>query len=149
MKNQLLFIALAVLLLDGCTKMDPENSNVTEEYYIGTVSVLYEGETVDNENIKVKFSQSNDGTTASIVIYRIRFVPKMPVRINVTIPDITIQAEGSNTAFSCDRVVPLALGGEYPKYTVTDLHGEIVGDRLQFSLNFGEYPTSFSGVFNK
>ena len=28
---------------------------------------------------------------------------------------------------------------------VTDLKGEIVGEELAFSLNFGDYPTSFKG----
>lgn len=144
-----MFIAIATLLA-CCSKIDPENRDVSEEaYYIGTVSVLYNGETVNNENIKVRFSRSTDGNTATILIYRIRFVPKMPVRINVTIPDISIHSTGQVTAFSCDNVIPLALGGEYPKYTVTDLNGLADGDRLQFSLNFGEYPTSFDGELNR
>lgn len=149
MKKTLLFIAITTLLLNGCSKMDPDSDISEEAFYIGTVSVLYNGETVNNENIKVRFAQKDDGTTATIKIYRIRFVPKMPVRINVTIPDISIHSTGQVTAFSCDNVIPLALGGEYPKYTVTDLNGLADGDGLQFSLNFGEYPTSFDGELNR
>lgn len=133
------------LLFKGCTKIDPDNEAAEEAYYIGTVSVLYNGETVDNENIKVKFTQLEDGVTATIKIYRIRFVPKMPVRVDVTIPNISMDTNNDVITFSCDKVIPLALGGEYPKYTVTNLNGEVVGSTLKFDLNFGEYPTSFVG----
>jgi hypothetical protein len=43
-------------------------------------------------------------------------------------------------------VVPKALGGDYPRYTVTNLTGKIVGNELTFSLNFGSYPTSYRGT---
>ena len=71
----------------------------------------------------------------------------MPVRIDVAIPDIQLQ-EGSDGVFtfSCTNVIPLALGGEYPRYTVTDLKGNVSEQHLSFSLNFGDYPTSFTGT---
>ena len=149
MKKTILFIVIATLLLNGCGKMDPDSGISEEALYIGTVSVLYNGETVNNENIKVRFAPKDDGTAATIKIYRIRFVPKMPVRVDVTIPDITIDTSGDRITFSCDEVIPLALGGEYPKYIVTDLAGEVVGNELEFSLKFGEYPTSFTGRLNQ
>lgn len=70
----------------------------------------------------------------------------MPVTIDVTIPDVTLQADEKEIVLSCARVVPLALGGEYPRYTVTDLKGKIVGDEMTFSLKFGDSPTFFRGT---
>ena len=70
----------------------------------------------------------------------------MPVTIDVTIPDVTLQADEKEIVLTCARVVPLALGGEYPRYTVTDLKGKIVGDEMTFSLKFGDSPTSFRGT---
>lgn len=43
-----------------------------------------------NEDIEVNFTPSEDGTTATVTIYKIRFVPQMPVTIDVTIPDIKL-----------------------------------------------------------
>lgn len=69
----------------------------------------------------------------------------MPVTIDVTIPSIEVSATKDGATLSCASVVPLAMGGEYPRYTVTDFTGSIKGDDMQFSLNFGDYPTVFKG----
>ena len=144
--NKLIFAAAALLML-GCGKKGTEDVLVPEKgSYTGTVTVVYQGSDFDNENIKVDFIPAADGKTASIVLNQIRFVPQMPVTIDVTIPDVTLQADEKEIVLSCARVVPLALGGEYPRYTVTDLKGKIVGDEMTFSLKFGDSPTSFRGT---
>ncbi|MBQ9660657.1 MAG: hypothetical protein IJV37_05255 [Bacteroidales bacterium] len=147
MKTKFLSAAFAAaLLLTACGKATPEQPVVPEESaYTGTVTVIYEGAPFDNENISVDFTPAEDGASASITIHQIRFVPQMPVTIDVTIPGITLLGTAEKILLSCARVVPLAMGGEYPRYTVTDLSGEIAGDELVFSLKFGDYPTSFAG----
>ena len=141
----LLAAAMAVSIL-GCTKEKPEEPLVpVETDYVGTVSVIYNGEPFDNENISVNFAPAEDARTASVTLHQIRFVPQMPVTIDVTIPGIELQSSIGKITLSCERTIPLALGGEYPRYTVTGLKGEIVGEELSFSLNFGDYPTSFKG----
>lgn len=140
------FAALAALTLIGCGKVEPETPIVPEmSDYKGTVTVQYQGEPFNNENIQVNFTPAEDGKTASIVIYQIRFVPQMPVTIDVTIPNIAVQSTTEKILLSCEKTIPLAMGGEYPRYTVTNLEGEIVGKELVFSLNFGDSPTSFRG----
>ena len=146
MKTKLLFAAALAMIIAGCGKEEPELPIVPEESdYIGTVTVIYQGAPFDNENIKVNFSPSEDVQTASITLHQIRFVSQMPVTIDVTIPDIAIQSTSDKVVLKCERTIPLAMGGEYPRYTVTDFQGEIVGNELTFSLNFGDYPTSFKG----
>lgn len=142
----MIFAALVAMTLIGCGKAEPETPIVPEmSDYKGTVTVMYKGEPFDNENIQVNFTPSEDGKTASIVIYQIRFVPQMPVTIDVTIPNVAVQSTTEKILLSCERTIPLAMGGEYPRYTVTDLRGEIVGKEMSFSLNFGDSPTSFQG----
>ena len=146
MKTKLFFAALAAVALMGCGKAEPETPIVPEESdYKGTVTVQYQGEPFDNENIQVNFTPAEDGKTASITIYQIRFVPKLPVTIDVTIPNVAIQSTPEKILLSCETTVPLAMGGEFPRYTVTNLEGEIVGQEMAFSLNFGDCPTSFRG----
>ena len=124
----MIFAALVAMTLIGCGKAEPETPIVPEmSDYKGTVTVMYKGEPFDNENIQVNFTPSEDGKTASIVIYQIRFVPQMPVTIDVTIPNVAVQSTTEKILLSCERTIPLAMGGEYPRYTVTDLKGEIVG----------------------
>lgn len=141
-----ILLTLFTLSLIACNKVEPEKlpePKVAD--YNGTVTVMFQGEPFDNEGINVNFTPSEDGTKANITIYQIRFVPQMPVTIDVTIPDIALQSTSEGIILSCEKVIPLAMGGEYPRYTVTDLKGKAVGKELTFSLNFGDYPTSFKG----
>lgn len=150
MKTNRLFITLAAIMLAACAKPTDETPVVPEESdYTGTVTVIYQDAPFDNENISVNFLPSEDGSAASITIHQIRFVPQMPVTIDVTIPGIALQSSAEKVILSCERVIPLAMGGEYPRYTVTDFQGEIIGKELTFSLNFGDYPTSFRGQRDK
>lgn len=146
MKNRLSLLFIAVLALVSCHKTPQPHEIPPQDLYVGTVSVDYEGGVVDNPDIKVAFLPSEDGRRADIIIYKIKFVPKMPVRIDVTIPAVALEKESEGVSFSCNNVVPLAFGGEYPKYNVTSLSGTLKGSSLSFSLNFGEYPTRFKGA---
>ena len=149
MRTRLLFTAIMALSLISCAKIVPNITPGNEESdYTGTVTVIYKGEPFDNENIKLTFTPDAEAGTASIKLHHIRFVPQMPVTIDVTVPGINIDNSTGKTMLSCEKCIPLALGGEFPKYTVTEFKGEIVGDELTFSLNFGEYPTSFKGTIN-
>lgn len=147
METSRLIAVISALMLAGCVNITPDARDVEGgAEFSGTVTVIYEEAPFDNNNIKVSYLPSEDGRTASLVIHRIKFVPKMPVTIDVTIPGIAIEDTGDGLLLSCGKVIPLALGGEYPKYTVTDLLGEIQDEVLEFSLKFGEYPTSFKGT---
>ena len=116
-----------------------------EANYVGTVTVIYQDAPFDSEDIEVNFTPAQDGKTGSLTIYKIRFVPQMPVTIDVTIPDINVTSTTEQISLSCNNVIPLAMGGEFPRYTVTDLQGTIVGKEISFSLNFGTVPTSYRG----
>lgn len=147
MKTNKLILGLAALVLLACNKVEPDVLPTPEVAdYKGTVTVVYNENSFDNEDIEVNFTPSEDGTTASVTIYKIRFVPQMPVTIDVTIPDIDLTVTKDAILLACDNVIPLAMGGEYPRYTVTQLEGTLKDDSLEFSLNFGSSPTAFKGV---
>ena len=161
-----MLLALAAVAAIGCNKNNPEETvGPKEGSYVGTVTVnSTSGEVFDNENIEVTFTPSEDGKTenievtftpsedgktATLILYQIKFTPRMPMTLDVTIPDVNITAEGQDIKLECAEVVPLAMGGPFPNYTVTDLTGKISGGKLTFSLNFGATPTSFSGSIKK
>lgn len=146
MKHILLATA-ALLAMTACTKNNFEDANNQEKAdYIGTLIVNYNGENYPNEGTAVSFTPSKDGKTAMLLLHKMKFVPKMPVRIDVTVPNISIIKTEDGFTLSCERVVPIALGGEFKRYTVTNLSGTITGSELSFKLNFGDYPTSFKGT---
>ncbi len=146
-----MLLALAALAAIGCNKNTPEETaGLKEGSYVGTVTVnSTSGDVFDNENIEVSFTPSEDGKTATLVMYQIKFTPRMPMTLDVTIPEVSLSTEGQDIKLECAEVVPLAMGGPFPNYTVTDLTGKISGDELTFSLNFGATPTSFSGSIKK
>ena len=146
-----MLLALAAVAAIGCNKNNPEETvGPKEGSYVGTVTVnSTSGDVFDNENIEVSFTPSEDGKTATLVMYQIKFTPRMPMTLDVTIPEVSLSTEGQDIKLECAEVVPLAMGGPFPNYTVTDLTGKISGDELTFSLNFGATPTSFSGTIKK
>lgn len=125
-------------------KMDEPVPNVKASYN-GVVTVEYQGEDYNNENILVEYNPSEDGKKADIVIYKIKFVPQMPVTIDVTIPGVDVTVSTTGISFSGNDIVPMAMGGPYERYLVTNLTGSIVDGTMSFSLNFGSTPTRFTG----
>lgn len=146
MRTNLALLTIAAIIIVGCGKEKEQPFTPEKAGYAGTVTVIYQETAFDNEGIVVDFDPSDDGKTASLTIHKIKFVPQMPVTIDVTIPDIDITVSGRTTLLSKDIVVPLAMGGEYPRYTVTGLTGRIEGEEISFSLKFGDYPTFFTGT---
>lgn len=146
-----LFMALAAVAAIACSKNDPEEVVEPKDgSYVGTVTVnSTSGEVFDNENIEVAFTPSEDGKTATLVMYQIKFTPKMPMTLDVTIPDVNISVEGQEIKLVCAEVIPLAMGGPFEKYKVTELEGKIANGKLTFSLNFGATPTSFAGTLQE
>lgn len=145
MKTKLLLLSLLAFAAVACNKSDKEADAPRAGDFKGVVTVTFQESDFDNEDISVSYSPSEDGNSAELSIFQIKFVPQMPVTIDVTIPSIKVAAIKDGVSLSCDSVVPLAMGGEYPRYTVTGLSGTIIGDDMTFSLKFGDYPTSFKG----
>jgi hypothetical protein len=121
--------------------------------YTGTMIVAYEGDDFKQTGIKVlgEFDQSR--TTIDIKLQKVKFVPAMPIRIDVTIMDIPVVYAGEDTwSFEADGLTPWAMGGPYDTYRVDDLRGTISGNSIEFSLGFyntkkqENYPTNYNGV---
>ena len=93
--------------------------------------------------------------TLSLIFEKVKFVPQMPVSLDITVPGVAFKIVSKNKAeISGNGIVPLTGGKEYEMYSVTGLTGEIVDDNdssrsddsISFSLKFGNFPTSYSGV---
>jgi hypothetical protein len=138
-------LAFMILLFSSCKKDEPAPVPVKADY-LGTVTVTFRGEGVDTDKIEVNFTPSADGKTADILIKKIKFVPQMPVTLDITIPGVTLTAKNNGFELSGDGLVPLAMGGEFPQYTVSGLYGLVAGDKISFLLKFGDYPTKYTGT---
>lgn len=141
------FLFAAVLVVAAaCSKNEPVKIIETpaETVYSGTMTVVADGKDNVSENVKVNVSFQEDGT-ATIIFNKVKFVPQMPVSLDVTVPGVTCETRENEIILSGNDIVPLAMGMPYEKYKVTSLTGKIISGKLTVSLNFGEFATSYVG----
>lgn len=141
------FLFAAVLVVAAaCSKNEPVKIIETpaETVYSGTMTVVADGKDNVSENVKVNVSFQEDGA-ATIIFNKVKFVPQMPVSLDVTVPGVTCETRENEIILSGNDIVPLAMGMPYAKYKVTSLSGKIIAGKLNISLNFGEFATSYVG----
>lgn len=141
------FLFAAVLVVAAaCSKNEPVKiiETPTETVYSGTMTVVTDGKDNVSENVKVNVSFQEDGT-ATIIFNKVKFVPQMPVSLDVTVPGVTCEIRENEIILSGNDIVPLAMGMPYERYKVTSLTGKIISGKLTISLNFGEFATSYIG----
>ena len=144
MKIKFFAIALAALSLIACEK-EPEPIVPEQADYVGTLTVEATAGTVINADSRVDFLPFEDGF-AELTLYEVKFAPGMPMRLDVAIPGVTLTSTPEKVILSGNEIIPIAMGGnQFPQYTVTDLKGEIVGDKLSFTLKLGGIPTTYIG----
>jgi len=151
MKRFLTLIIAAVCSFCSCE--DPITQITGDSpKFSGQMTVVYEGEDFNQKEVKVQVGFNEDQTTIDIKLEKVKFVPAMPIRIDVTIlgVPVTSQADGS-WSFYANGFTPWAMGGPYDTYRVDELHGTLTDDTIDFSLDFFNtkkdtgYPTSYSG----
>ena len=110
------------------------------------MTVVFRGESVPSEDVKIDVVYEAEGTLA-LMFNQVKFVPQMPVSLDVKVSGITYIDRDGVVTFSGENIVPTygLVNTEMPDYTVTGLTGTINGDVLSFSLNFGQVPTSYTG----
>lgn len=141
--NAFLIAAVSVVAA-ACSKNEPVKIIETpaETVYSGTLTVVAGGKDNVSENVNVNLQV--DGT-ATIIFNKVKFVPQMPVSLDVTVPGVKCEIRENEIILSGNDIVPLAMGMPYAKYKVTSLSGKITAGKLTVSLNFGEFATSYVG----
>ena len=125
------------------TPEPPFNGNTG---YMGTVSVVVDGATVDTPNTAVGIEPRKDGSMfMDIKFGAVKFVPAMPA-LDITIPTVNFTVTDGAINLVADGIIPLCMGGEFPNYIVTALKGTITATSIELSLKFGEFETSFKGT---
>lgn len=137
-------IAAVLTVAAACSKNEPVKiiETPTETVYSGTMTVVADGKDNVSENVNV--SLQDDGA-ATIIFNKVKFVPQMPVSLDVTVPGVKCEIRENAIILSGNDIVPLAMGMPYAKYNVTSLTGKITAGKLTISLNFGEFATSYVG----
>lgn len=144
--------AAALCILCSCEKAPTQITDDSPKFS-GHMTVVYEGKDFDQKDVKVQVEFNDDQTAIDIKLEKVKFVPAMPVRIDVTILEVPVAQEPDGSwSFYTDGSTPWAMGGPYDTYRVDELHGNLSEDSIDFSLDFYNtkkktgYPTSYSGT---
>lgn len=144
-------------MLGACGKQTEPRSNSVEPEaksmepiaeqsatYKGSIFVTFNGQEYETKDIKVKFNKDSE-TSSTLSIYKVKFVPQMPVTIDLDLPGVSYAATDASYTLSGNNIVPTMGGNPFDRYTATNIEGTANKDALSFSLYFGEYPTRYEG----
>lgn len=155
MKRMSSYLVAALCLLASCEEAPTEIIDNSPKYK-GEMTVVYDGKDFEQEGINVQVEFNEEQTSVDIKLHKVKFVPAMPVTIDVTILDVpAVKADDGTWSFYGDGITPWAMGGPYKNYRADQLSGTISGSVLDFSLDFhnvkkGEsYPTSYTGSLSE
>ena len=155
MKRMSSYLVAAFCLLASCEEAPTEIIDNSPKYK-GEMTVVYDGKDFEQEGINVQVEFNEEQTSVDIKLHKVKFVPAMPVTIDVTILDVpAVKSEDGTWSFYGDGITPWAMGGPYKNYRADQLSGTISGSVLDFSLDFhnvkkGEsYPTSYTGSLSE
>ena len=156
MKTRFFLMAAAALLFASCSEAETENGTQDDgsavtgvQQYSGSMVVTYEGEEYSTNDIVVEVTFSEDGSSMDIKMLKVKFVPQMPVTLDVLIPGVSTDGsspDSGTVTFSGDDIIPYMANGAYDRFIVNDLTGKLENGNISFSLYFGDYPTSYSGT---
>lgn len=154
MKKIIFYALLGALSLNfiSCEEEDG-NGNETndvvikpvENLYTGTINVNFKGQATDTEGVDCGVLKDDNKKTIDLNLYQVKFVPQMPVSIDLSIPAISYKEDETMISFSADSIDPQMGGNPYTQYAATNLTGMIIGDSIWFHCSFGDYPTTYQG----
>ncbi len=150
LKTTLIAFAAALLGI-SCGKDDgPNEPDIpNDSAYTGTFTVA--PGTADAfvlEDAAIEFTLAEGGASAEMKMLHVRFAERMPA-MDITVPGMTLTPTAGGYAISGNGIIPLALGGEVARYTITGLTGSVTAETLTFSMMCGTYPLSFSGTYTE
>ena len=156
-----LFLAVLAVAFIACDNDEPKDEgnngnngnnvtvNVTEGTYVGTVSVNQnDGTSYTQENVTVEILKTDD-STMTLTMKKVKFAERMPITLDMVIAGIATESTADEMKITGDSIIPVAMGGPFPQYTVTGFEGKVTNEAISCSMKCGEYPLTFSGVVQK
>lgn len=149
--KSLLWVAIGSVLFISC-KEDPSDVE-SKKSYLGEMTVTNaDSSTFSDPEIRVSISESiTEEGKYDILMKQVKFAERMPVRIDMTIPSVEL-----NAAYEliCDSVIPWAMGGPYTQWTIRNLRGQIIytdgePSEISFEMMCGDYPVVYQGLYTE
>ncbi len=113
-------------------------------YFSGVLTANASSGECVTPDTKISVNYTDKADSVSITIFKAKLAQRMPA-MDIIIPGISVNDKGDVAEISSENSIPLAMGSEFPAYTVTEFSGIVLSDSISFSLKFGQTPTSFAG----
>lgn len=145
MKKILFILAFATALVACNNKNNPDSPEdqqkaafIKAHYFeaIGINSVPSEQYTQDSVIVKAYLSNEN---IVTIELYGVGFSSRMPLTIDMSIPNVKGARTAERITLSGDSIIPMMGERPFDRYIITDLNGYITPDSLVFVNNYGTY----------
>lgn len=149
----LLSALCAVTLLASCEEQQetptPTPNDPTADSsgtFSGTMNVdQTDGTFFTQEDLAVEF-EVVDATTMTIKMNQAQFAAAMPLKLDMTIEGVSYTLSGEKYTLTGDNIVPIAMNGPFPQYTITALSGTIDDKSMTLAFNCGKYPVEYHGT---
>ena len=147
------FLLCAALVTTACSNSDSDdetgqngaNSFLTATTFEATGKMAVAGnEPFEKEDVHAEVMLGNN-QSAEIRIYGVSFSARMPVTIDMVIPNVTYNKTAQQITLKGDNIIPTAGGNAYDRYKVSSLQGTITADSLIISNDYGTIPTVYRG----
>lgn len=152
MKHYLNILLIStVIIFAACDKDDENNDDnsqsMTEEktVWVGTMSVTQDDNSVFTQTDVRVDVEPIDNDYMHMVVKQVKFSEKMPYPLDMTIDSVKYILNDGYLKFSGNNIVPQAMGGPFPQYTITNFAGNTKDSKPNFSMMCGKYPLSFVG----
>lgn len=133
----------------SCSKDDDKGDDLATgtKSYVGTVSVdQTDGTFFHDEDVTIDITFNEAAMTFDMKVNQVQFAAAMPIKLDMTVKGIAYTETNGTVSFTGDGLIPEAMGGPFPGYTITNLSGTITATQMSFSMICGRFPTSFSGT---
>lgn len=143
---RMLLCSMALLSFAACSDDDDPlfiEDGVTA--YVGNVVVdQNDGTTYTHKDVKIELTFDAVANTAEMLVKQVKFAEKMP-KLDMTVKGIDFTIAGSGITIVGNNIVPEAMGGPFPMWTITNLSGKVTDSDFSFSMKCGEFPVTFTG----
>lgn len=153
MRRYLNILLMATAMVFAACDKDDENNDdnglsmIGEKgVWAGTMSVTQDDNSVFTQADVCVDVECIDNDYLRIVMNQVKFSEKMPIQLDMTIDSIKYVLCDGGLEFGGNNIVPQAMGGPFPQYTITGLTGKTKDGKADFSMMCGKYPLSFAGV---
>lgn len=153
--KQFIYSLLAVTFVFSvisCTESDDDNGGsnhpdgTNQSTFVGTLTVdQLNGTNYVMDSVKITLIPNDTTSKMAMVMYQVRFSSHMPVKLDMTVRNITYVPNQKGSVLTGDSLVPFAMGGAFAKYIITGLNGSVVDDSLRVSMKCGINPMTFKG----